>query len=107
MNIHAGMTLSPPLCPSYLDGHLRQEPIRSVSSDWDLSFRARSVLALYLVIDSGSGGMTTIYSRPLSVINGFWVALLIAAQLVVNTSTTAVQKGTTNHHGKPALLLIK
>ncbi len=47
------------------------------------------------------------YSLPRSVMKGFWVALLIAAQLVVNTSTMAAKKGTMNHHGIPPLLLIK
>jgi hypothetical protein len=39
--------------------------------------------------------------------NGFCVALLIAAQPVVNASIAAVQKGTTNHHVIPVWLLIK
>ena len=47
------------------------------------------------------------YSLPRSVMKGFWVALLIAAQLVVNASTMAAEKGTMNHHGIPPLLLIK
>ena len=47
------------------------------------------------------------YSLPRSVMKGFWVALFIAAQPVVNTSTTAAAKGTMNHHGIPPSLFIK